>query len=481
MRTKLIAFLIILPLWVTTVLAQGVDSTLEHLSDIPGKYCKELDKKIDLYRGRLTGKTVKTLTKLSRWENKILGLLQKVNPEAANRLFGNNQLTFTSLLNKVKEGEAIALQYQAQYDKYRDDVTTSLKYIGQQKELLDSGMIKKVKATSAKMKELAAEEDRSEAIQQFIKERKKQLIAGAFQYIGKSKYLTKINKEAYYYAETLKNYKEIFSDSKKAEATVKNILNKIPAFQQFMRKNSQLASLFGQPGDVSTSLTLAGLQTRAGVQSLIQDRIASGGPNAMQQVQQNIQAAQSEMNQLKQKLVSNLKGGSEGGELPDFKPNEQKTKTFLQRLEIGTNLQSVKGTSYLPVTSDLGFSVGYKMNDKSVIGIGASYKLGWGEGFRHIKLTSEGIGLRSFMDWKLKKQFFISGGFEMNHNSRFSNIDLLKESNAWQQAGLLGIKKKINIKTKWFKGTNIQLLYDFLSKQHLPVSQPVLFRVGYAF
>jgi len=334
------------------------------------------------------------------------------------------------------------------------------------------------------MQELEDEEGKSEAIQQFIKERKKQLIEQAFIHIGKSKYLTKINKESYYYVETLKNYKELLSYSKKAEQTAKTILNKIPAFQQFMQKNSMLASLFGQPGDPLSANTasLAGLQTRASFQSLIQDRIASGGPNAQQVFTENLQAGQAALNNLKNKMLNAAAGvgGSEGGELPDFKPSETKSKTFKQRLEYGFNLQFAKSISLLPTTSDIALSAGYKINDKSTIGVGASYKLGMGS-IRHIKFTHEGIGLRSFIDWKLKKQFFITGGYELNHRAQFENITQLKNYDAWQRSALIGLTKKINIKTKWFKTTNIQLLYDLLSYQHVQVSQPVLFRVGYSF
>ena len=100
---------------------------------------------------------------------------------------------------------------------------------------------------------------------------------------------------------------------------------------------------------------------------------------------------------------------------------------------------------------------------------------------QHISISHQGIGLRSFIDWKLKKQFFLSGGFEMNHNAAFKNIEQLKSFDAWQQAGLVGITKKIKINTKWTKGTKLQLLYDLMAKQHVPVSQQVLFRVGYNF
>ncbi len=374
----------------------------------------------------------------------------------------------------MKKGEAFALQYKAPYDKYRDNLSTSLKYLAEQKEQLDSGLLKKVKETNSRMDDLNAEEDRSEALQQFIKERKKQLIEQAFQYIGNSKYFTKINKEAYYYTETLKNYKELFSDSRKAEETAKVILNKIPGFSEFLKQNSMLAGLF----DISpqNAQIIPGMQTRTSVQQLIQARLSSMGGNAQELMSKNLQSAQVQLNDFKTKLNS----GSVNSEMPDFRPNNQKSKTFRQRIELNTILQSTKATGYLPLTSDIGISAGYKLNDKSVVGIGASYKLGWGQGFRHFKLTNEGVGLKSFIDWKLKKQFFASGGFEVNHNSQFKNVTALKYYSAWQHAGLLGITKKINITTKWFKGTGVQLLYDFLSRQHVPVSQPFLFRIGYS-
>ncbi|HMJ48625.1 MAG TPA: hypothetical protein VK498_14940, partial [Ferruginibacter sp.] len=150
------------------------------------------------------------------------------------------------------------------------------------------------------------------------------------------------------------------------------------------------------------------------------------------------------------------------------------------RLDIGNNFQFAKSTSLIPTVADIALSVGYKLNDKSVIGIGASYKMGLGS-IQRIRLTHQGMGLRSFVDWKLKKQFFVSGGLEMNYNAQFKNIARLQQYNDWQQSGLVGLTKKMNIKTKWFKGTSVQLLYDMLYREHIPVSQPVLLRTGYTF
>ena len=46
---------------------------------------------------------------------------------------------------------------------------------------------------------------------------------------------------------------------------------------------------------------------------------------------------------------------------------------------------------------------------------------------------------------------------------------------------LLGISKKLKIKTKLFKETKFSLLYDMLYRQHVPATQAVVFRVGYNF
>ena len=210
--------------------------------------------------------------------------------------------------------------------------------------------------------------------------------------------------------------------------------------------------------------------------SMINQRVAAGGPGAQQMIQQNLADAQSQLQQLKNKLNQLGQGGGDI-DMPNFKPNDQRTKSFFKRLEFGTNIQTQKSQYYFPATSDLGFSVGYKLNNKSIIGIGASYKLGLGSGWNNIKFTHQGAGLRSFLEWKLKGSFYASGGYESNYRSAFKNIAQLKDESAWQQSALLGISKKYSI-SKSFKG-NIQLLYDFLHTRQVPGTQPIVFRLGY--
>ncbi|MEO7982658.1 MAG: hypothetical protein ABI688_01125 [Bacteroidota bacterium] len=363
-----------------------------------------------------------------------------------------------------------------QYIPNFDSLSTSLKFLNA------NGVGGKIKDALSRTESLQDKFQQAEEIKKFIRERKEQL-KQQLEKLGMVKQLKKINKQVYYYAQQLNEYKAILNDPKKIQKKVLELLSKTKFFKDFMRKNSMLASLFriqGDPGDPIDPARLAGLQTRTQVNTLIQEQIASGGPNSLQQFQQNMQSAQSQIAALKDKIRKSG-GGSSDNEIPDFVPNNQKTKSFLQRLEYGANLQSQKAGNFFPTTSDIGLSLGYKLNDKSIIGIGASYKLGLGRGWNDIAITHQGIGVRSYADIKLKGSLWISGGYEQNYRSAFDDFDQLKNKNAWQQSGLLGISKIVSLKTKLFKKTSIKLLWDFLSYEQVPRTQPVVFRIGYSF
>ncbi|MBK9381709.1 MAG: hypothetical protein IPN39_10305 [Chitinophagaceae bacterium] len=61
------------------------------------------------------------------------------------------------------------------------------------------------------------------------------------------------------------------------------------------------------------------------------------------------------------------------------------------------------------------------------------------------------------------------------------NFNVLQNYSSWQQSGLIGISKTVPVKSKFFKKTSLKLLWDFLSYQQVPRTQPVIFRIGYNF
>jgi hypothetical protein len=401
------------------------------------------------------------------------GFISDENVDSIYSAF-NSQLSASDQL--VDGGGRIDLN---QYNPFIDTLSTSLAFLQKYKGLED-----KVKLPTDALDKLKSKLNGSDKIKEFIAQRKQQMKDALSKYTKlpaslKNQY-ERINKTAYYYSAQVNEYKDMLKDPKKIEEKAMTVLSKMPFFQKFMKRNSQLASLFGLPENYGTPESLAGLQTRASVQSMIQQRIAAGGPNAIAQVQQNLQNAQAQLSQLKDKLLksSELQGISGDVDMPNFKPNTQKTKPFLKRLEYGFNLQFGKNNSLMPSTSDVAGMIGYKINDKSEAGIGISYKVGLGS-LQHIQISSQGIGLRSYFDWKIKKQFYATGGYEMNYNSGFKNIEQLKDYDVWQKSALVGISKKYQVSKK-LKG-NMQLLYDFMARDHVPVSQLFLFRIGYNF
>ncbi|MBL7699869.1 MAG: hypothetical protein JNK79_17005 [Chitinophagaceae bacterium] len=474
--------LMILPaLCCVHLIAIAQDTPTVHHSAISSRYFEQVSAKTESLQEKLDNKTARVLLRFRKQQNRLKKKLYKIDSLAAKSIFGAAEDKFRNFENNLEQP-----QTPGQYIPFLDTLKTSFKFLNANK-----GYVNQVKDIDGKLRKglsgITGLEDKfqkAEEVRSFLKSQKEFLKEQVSRF-GFAKELRNLNKEVYYYSQQVKEYKELIKDKKKIERKAVELLAKTKLFQDFMKRNSMLASLFRMPVDDPNDPTylqsLSGLQTRVQVNQLIQQQVAAGGPNALQEVKNNILEAQNQLQQLKEKMMQAGGNGSSDDELPDFRPNGQKTKTFLQRLEVGTNMQSQKSNAFFPVTSDIGLSAGYKLTDKSVIGVGASYKIGWGKSFRQISITHQGAGLRSFLDYNLKKTFWISGGFEMNYKSAFNKVEELKNLNAWQQSGLIGISKKMSVNMKIMKSTKAQLLWDFLSYRQVPRTQPIVFRIGYSF
>jgi hypothetical protein len=453
-------------------LSLSVSAQTRAVDSLPfsSNYYQSVAAKFSSLNSKLDKTTDKAVRQLSKHEEKIRRKLMKIDSIRAKAIFADANQRYQQLQNKLKNPGKLT-----NYIPYLDTLHTSFKFLGQ-----NGNVSQQFTDAFGKVKELEGNMQKAEEIRQFMKERR-DFLCRQLEGFGFAKQLKQLNKQVYYYQAQVNEYKSMLRDKKKLEKKAIELLSQTRAFQDFMRGNSILASMFrlpGDPNDPASQISSGALQTRTQVNNLIQQQISSGGPNAQAQLQQNLQQGQAQLQQLKDKVMQ-FGGSSSGDEVPDFKPNNQKTKSFLQRLELGSNFQTQKQNTYFPVTSDIGLSVGYKLNDKSVIGVGAAYKLGWGHGWNNIHMSNEGVGLRSYIDWKLKGSFYISGGYEENYNTAFASVQQLKNYSGWQQSGLIGLSKIVALKSKLFKKTKLQLLWDMLSYQQLPRTQPVLLRFSY--
>jgi hypothetical protein len=456
-------------------LAQDQPDKADAVLNFPSKIFSRIEHKTASLDEQLTRQTEKYLQRLQRREQGLYKKLYKVDSSGAKTLFAGATDRYKALGQKLaSDTVGSGLHIGGEYQAYTDSLQGMLKFASDPKA---AQALSQLKSLEGKMQD-------ADQIKAYIRERR-QLIA---QYIQQHTNLAGLlgkdyqgmNQELYYYSQRVRQYKEMLNDPDKLEKEALVILGKLPAWQSFMKQNSQLAGLFNLPANYGSPASLAGLQTRDQVAALIGQQISASGSGGASALQANLQSAQSQLQGYKDKL-SNLGSGSGDIDMPDFKPNNQKTKTFWRRLEYGVNFQTARNNYYFPTTSDFGLSVGYKLNDKNTIGVGASYKLGWGNGIQHIAFSSQGVGLRSFIDIQIKGSFSATGGFEYDYAQPFSSYQQLSEIQLWTKSGLIGVSKSISLKSRVFKKTKLQLLWDFLSYQQVPRTQPVLFRINYNF
>ena len=365
------------------------DSSLQRVQHIPTTYADKVQAKAQSIDAALTKKTSQYIDKLSKLEGRILAKLQKLNPSKTLTLSPSPYDSWLSRVQGNVPGATSAVASSAapaaptNYVPGLDTMKTSQSFLQQ------GSAATSLTGASAQVTQLQGNLNQSGLIDQYIQQRRQELSNLLSQYSnlppGVTNEFNEYKETAYYYRAQVQSYKDMLNDPDKMEATALTVLNKVPASQQFLSRNSILAGLFAAPpgGGSAAGLlpvNLGNLQTRSQVQQLIQQQMATGGPSAQQAAQQQMQAAQNQLSSLQQQASKYTSSGSSGDmDLPPgFQPNTQKTKTFLKRLEYGVNVQFARAAYDFPATANLGLTLGYKINDKSTVGVGLAYTAGMG-------------------------------------------------------------------------------------------------------
>lgn len=406
------------------------------------------------------------IRKLQKQEAKLIKRIAKTDSARAKQMLTESNNRYNKFQHTLISSPNNAWK---EYLPALDSVQTSINFLGTG-NILDQGLSKSISEASGNLKQYANNIQAGMQIQQQLKERKRFLMQ-QFQQFGLVKELKRLNKEFFYYQQQFNEIKALLSDGSKLERKLIGIIRESEAFKNFFNANSQFSSLFpaGSGGSGGNSGITDNLQTIADIQA----RLLRAGMDNMA-VNNALTNAQTEpLTSVPSIRLPGMNGG-EALDMPDFTPNQQKTKSLLQRIELGWNLQTRRATNLLPSLADLGLSIGYKLNDNSVIGTGIAYKLGMGNGWKDIRFSHQGVGLRTYIDIRIKGSFWISGGYEKNYMQAFSRFSQI---NDWQKTALLGITKKLKLNKQ--KETKIQLLYDFFNRTN--GQQPLQFRYGQLF
>jgi hypothetical protein len=472
----------------TAAYAQPADPVTGKVLHLPSRLLDGIQRRTMSIDQQLTKQTERYLAKMAKREERLKKRLYRVDSSGAKALFAGSAQRYAALLQKMKTDTGSAhLPVSGQYQPYVDSLQGMLDFFKQHPQLLNTGQVSGLpglQSSLSQLQQLQAKMKDADQVKAYIQQRKQQIGQYISQHTSLQNLLGKsyagMNQDVYYYSQQVRQYKEQLNDPDKLEKEALTRLSRLPAFQTFMKNNSQLAGLFNLPGGSGPAQALAGLQTRDQVSQQVSGQVSAAGSGGMDALQANLQSAQSQLDGYKNKL-SQLGAGSGDADIPDFRPNDQKTKTFWKRLEYGANFQTTHSNYYFPVVTDLGLSLGYQLGHSNVIGVGASYKLGWGSGIQHIALSSQGVGLRSFVEIKLKGSFAAAAGFEYNYTTPFTSFQQVRQLQYWTKTGLVGISKTVSMNSRVLKKTKVQLLWDFLSYQQAPRTQALLFRIGYAF
>jgi hypothetical protein len=474
---------------------------LDKIANFPSRLFDKITGKTTDLQQQLIRQTQKYLQRMARQEQKLKARLFAQDSAKAAALYAGDPIgQYTLMAQRLSaDSSKVFSSMGPEYLPYADSLTGALGFLSKNPAVLGqtsaltgettalsgqaSALQTRLQGSLSSVQQLQAKLQYADVIKQYIASRRAQIqqALGSYTHLppGISNAFSGYKRQAYYYADQVRAYRAMLNDPDKMMQTVLVLLNKLPAFSQFMQKNGFLAGLFGVPAGYGTPEGMVGMQTRQQVLSMIQDKVGSGGPNAASAIQGSLSKASQDITKIQNKL-SSLGAGSGGMDMPDFKPNPLRTKTLWQRLEYGFNIQTTRATYYFPTYTDIGLSLGYKLGHGNTLGVGASYKLGWGSDWQHITLSSQGVGLRSFVDIRIKKSWSVTGGYELNNVQPLAGFQGLGYIGGWTQSGLIGVTKTISMKSTVFRKANVQLLWDFLSYYQVPQTPPIVFRVGYS-
>lgn len=337
-----VALILCLPVW-QTVYSQdtsNIQDRVDKVINIPTRFIGKIQHKTVHLDAQLTRQTEKYLQRLEKQEKNLIKKLAKIDHAKAQQLFATAEGQYSKLVNKITNPPVIPNNIvSGEYQPYADSIRASLAFLAQDDKILSTSkaMRDKIKSSLSHVNQLDAKLRYADEVKAFITQRKEQIKNALKGYVKLPTSLTRsfnnYKSEAYYYTAQVKEYRDAFN--KEPEKLVKKgltLLNKLPAYQEFIKQHGELAGFFNLPPTYENPGNLAGLQTKTQVVQMIQSQLSSAGSNGIQILQQNLQAGQAALSNLKDK-VKQLGPGSGDMDLPDFKPDNQKTKCFWKRLD----------------------------------------------------------------------------------------------------------------------------------------------------
>lgn len=400
--------------------------------------------------------TKKYLEKFDRHQGKFLKKLCKVNSKKADALYldwSNSKIQLKHSQNSTGNGR-FSRGHGEVYNSYNDSLLSILKFEGND--------------SSLQVIEEYKQQLNDEALVHNYMIRQKDLMKKVSSDIPSlQKYYTPLSKDSYYLNQQLGEVQKIFQNSDKLEKEFFGRISSDPAFSKYFQSNSTLSSI---KIPENWGKTIEGLQTNnfvKGIQSADINQLSEAGKekiiNLISEGAKSIESMKNDFPKL-----------TNASDVPDFKPNALKTKSFTKRIKYGIDFQLDPSKEFYPSGILGGLNLGYQLDLNSMIGIGFAIHSLFNSKEEVKGIPDNNLSLRSFFDKRIKGVVFFTTGYERNYSN--TDFKFIKPN---EEHLLSGLKFKYGFGSKL--GFQISLLYDFLYDQHIPISKQLVYRIGYNF
>lgn len=161
-------------------------------------------------------------------------------------------------------------------------------------------------------------------------------------------------------------------------------------------------------------------------------------------------------------------------------------KPFWQRIEKAYTLQTTRATvDGLPAMLQPSFTASFKWSPKISTGAGLAANIGLGKDWSHIKITLQGVGFRTFVQWQWMYGIGLYAGYERvykqyfftstNKSTELSSATSTHNSKNWAESFPIGITKIYKLNSKW--NGAVQVLYDVWWRDK-NLRSPIILRVS---
>src|SRR5579859_132734 len=283
-----------------SAIAQQNDPIAEKATALPGRWLHRLQSHISGLNQQLTKQTERYLEQMARQEKRLGRKLAGVDSTTARRLFSSSAGQYAALARQVRaDTGAPGRSFSGVYKPYLDSLQGAVGFLKQNPQWLKAAANNdaRLQAIGFQMQTLQARMNNAAAVNSFFQQRQQQIgryITGQTNlgHVLGSRY-TAIQKQAYYYGQTLRRYADCWNSPDKLEQQALSLLNRTAVFQSFMKEHSMLGNLFHVPAGYGSTRALAGLQTKDQVAQQVQGKLTAGGTAGVAALQSSLQSAQS--------------------------------------------------------------------------------------------------------------------------------------------------------------------------------------------